>query len=298
MRRPSRAAMLLALFVGCSPTAPTAPPASVGVTANPTGVPSTDAPPSGPLPAATYDPETLLLIRTGAAAVIVDSLPIRETPSLTAGSPGDFVRGDVVVLMLFEPVEVDGTLWYYVIQVTTPDPGILPDLPTPLAEEEFALEGWIAARDETGETVAKLASRCPDETDHANVSAMLPGERLACFGSTPITLDGVFVCVDCSGDELTYEPEWLAGQSGGTLRDVSDSNLGTVALHFPPSVEAPEESSPIRVTGHFDDPRATTCVITVSSKTVEHEVAVQLCRLQFVVDSFEPLSSEFIPPPD
>jgi hypothetical protein len=291
----------VALAVGCTTTSPTVPPASAGAVASPplgSSVPASGAPPTGPTPAPTYDPETLLLVAGSAAAVVVDRLPVQTDPSAASAIPGAFLRGDVVVLGLFEPIEVDGRLWQYATQVETPEPGSLPELPTHVLSGEFVLRGWIAARDATGDTVRDLAPRCPEVVDLDNVAAMLASERLACFANDPITLDGRFGCVGCSGDELTYVPEWLAGQPTGMLSDVAGQGPGAVPLHFPPALEAPDENTPIRVTGHFDDSRASTCVITAGAKAVDQAVAVHHCRQAFVVDSFEPLSTEYVPPPD
>ena len=293
MRARLAAALYLALVVGCAPTTPTP---SVDETAIATGVPSSDAP-----PAATPGPGSVPLARVSAATVIVDRLPVRVDASATADSPGDLVRGDVAVLMVFGPLEFNGASWFYAQKVPNAEPGTVPALPVVLADpaEEFPLVGWIAASDASGETVAPLPPRCPTTPDFVNVSAMLDGERLACFGADPITLDGSFGCLDCGSDGSgVFEPPWLAGPSAGPLGDPTNSGRPSIALHFPPALEAPEAESLVRVTGHFDDPAAGTCEITFGDTPVAPEMAVQLCRVRFVVDSFKPLSVEEVPPAD
>ena len=286
------AALLLAVVVGCAPTTPTP---SVDETASATGVPPSDAPPATPGPA------SVPLVRLSAATVIVDRLPVRVDASATADSPGDLLRGDVVVLMVFEPLEFNGASWFHAQKVPNAEPGTVPALPVVLADpaEEFPLVGWIAASDASGETVAPLAPRCPETPDFVNVSAMLDGERLACFGAEPITLDGSFGCIDCGSDGPgVFEPLWLAGPSAGPLGDPTNSGRPSISLHFAPTVEAPAEDSLVRVTGHFDDPAAETCEITFDGMPVAPEIAVELCRVRFVVDSFKPLSVEEVPPAD
>jgi hypothetical protein len=274
--------------VACTPTAPTPSP---GSTDSATGAPSTVG------PSASEDPGLARLMPYNAVAVVVDRLPVRFEPSPAGESQGDLVRGDVAVLQAFEPVELEGVVWYYATQVGTDGPGKLPELPFVNPVEE-TLAGWIAASDATGETIAKLAPRCPETWDFTNLSAMLDGERLACFGAEAITLDGRFGCVGCGAEPGTFEPAWLAGAGAGSLSAVGASGPPWIPLHFPVAVEAPANEAYVRVTGHFDDPAAITCQMAVDPKPRSFAIAVELCRQRFVVDSWEPLSSEFIPPPD
>ena len=293
MRSRLAAAVFLALVVGCAPTRPTP---SVDETASATDVPSTVAP-----PAATPGPESIPLVRVRAVKVIVDRLPVRVDASASAASPGELVRDDVAVLMVFDPLEFNGASWYYAQKVPTEPLGTLPDLPTVLADpaEEFPLRGWIAASDASGETVVALSPRCPETLDFANVSAMLGDELRSCFESDPITIDGTFGCADCGSDGPgDAKPPWLAGPSAGSLADPANSGRPSIALYFPPTLKAPEVDSLVRVTGHFVDPAASTCEMTFDGTPVAPEIADQLCTLRFVVESFKPVSSEEIPPAD
>jgi hypothetical protein len=60
-------------------------------------------------------------------------------------------------------------------------------------------------------------------------------------------------------------------------------------LHIAPDsgLAFPPEGSIVRVTGHFNDAAATTCVITGTADPVDPEAAVLGCREAFVVDAFE-----------
>lgn len=292
MRKPRPAALFpaivlsafLALLVACTPALPS------------------------PAPVATAAPWTDMIVPGNAVTVTVDELAIRAEPSGAADSTGSLARGDVAVVQSF-PVVSEGTVWYYVMKVPTAGPGRLPELPAPVVFEDYALVGYVAASGAAGGQLARTALRCPMTVDYDNVSAMLAGERLACFGPARITVDGNFACEDCSGGELgTHAPEWLAGHGGGSLSDPSDVDRRPVPLFFPPGVAAPEHDAFVRVTGHLDDPGARTCVMDpvvmlgdeadLLAADAFAEVTVQLCRQRFVVDAFEVLSAEEIQPPD
>ena len=283
MRARLAAAVLVALLTGCSPTRPTPSVAST---------PSSTAPAES---AAAID----LLVPENAVSVAVDALILRVEPSRTAASTGNLVRGDVVRLVWSGPVEAEGAFWYYAIKLPTRGPGVLPALPAALPEEEFPLAGWIAAIDSASTTVAMIPPRCPETRDFANVSAMFPGERLACFGDASIVIDGSFGCVGCGGDDPgTFEPLWLAGRAGGLLSDPSVQQGASVPVQFPPGVDAPEADAFARFTGHFDDPRSSTCSITDTDPPTPSQIVAELCRQRFVIDSFKVLSVEEIPPPE
>lgn len=308
MRSPLAAAIVAALLAGCTPTVPTpsagvtptAPSSSAGVTPSADVTPSGGVPPSaagspstGAPTAGAMDPDSVPFVRTSAVTVIVDRLPVRFEPSPTGDAYGELARGDIAVLMVFRPIEANGAAWYFVQKVPVAVPGRLPDLPAVLADPaaEFPLMGWIATTDATGETVARLPPRCPAARDLVNVSAMLDGERLACFGAAPITLEGTFTCETCgSEDPGTFQPSWLAGPAAGELTDPSAPGRW-LALYVPPTLVVPAAFTVVRVTGHLDDPAARTCQLTFGGTPTDPDIAVQLCRLRFVVDAFEVLPS-------
>ena len=274
MRTPRPAALFLAILAGCMPA----------------------------LPIATTAPWTSWIAPSTAITVAVDRLDIHVDPSAAADSVGSLARGDVALVQAF-PVVAEGAVWYYVQKVSTPEQGRLPDLPAPAFVEDYALVGWVAANSAAGEHLARTALRCPTTADFDHVSGMLAAERLACFGSAPLTVEGTFGCEECSGGELgTHAPSWLAGHGGGALGDRSDPERRPIWLYFPPAVAAPAHDSDVRITGHFDDPTARTCVMdpivwlgddaaTLLPPDAFAELVVQTCRQRFVVDSLEVLSS-------
>jgi hypothetical protein len=70
--------------------------------------------------------------------------------------------------------------------------------------------------------------------------------------------------------------------------------VGPLTIHFPPAGPArPEPGSILRVAGHFDDPAARDCRITLfaTDDLAELELApataVSACRQRFVVERYE-----------
>jgi hypothetical protein len=86
-----------------------------------------------------------------------------------------------------------------------------------------------------------------------------------------------------------WQPEWLAHPLGTRLEG---SCCGSTPLRFAPGVPIPQsrETSTepyelLELTAHFDDPRSTTCEVTVEGATrLEPQDQVELyCRTMLVV---------------
>ena len=117
-------------------------------------------------------------------------------------------------------------------------------------------------------------------------------DRLACYGSTEITLPallGVIGAVDCPG---THEPGWLYC-SALVMSDPDDpagltdlSRAFFVALH-PDAPQPPAAGGLVRVTGHFDDVAAQDCRFGVWPPALgpmpDPAETVLRCREMFVV---------------
>ena len=317
MRKLFAGAMALALAACSSPSAslaPSVPPGSPGSSvagsplpaeslAPPSARPS-DAPSASPGP-----PSAFQVLPPGSAIEVrVPELNLRRNPSTSAHRVKILERGDLLVISPSDfaaagigPVQADGYSWYPVIEVDVVDgDGVLDPLPTnPVLFGAELTAGWIAADDGTDLYVKQVAPRCPTTIDLANVSGMLPAERLACFGE-PIVLEGTFGCGGCGGAHPgVFKPAWLADTMNFNFltEDVTE-RFGPLSLRFGPSGPArPEDGSIIRVTAHVDDERASRCqmselgdgdvLIPVNSAT-----AVYICREQLVVDSYEVLGTD------
>ena len=137
-----------------------------------------------------------------------------------------------------------------------------------------------------------VAPRCPAVRDLRNVAGMLDSERLSCFGSTSLTLEGTYGCIECGGATVgTFEPEWLAGPLNG--EPISAGGVQLIVRFAPEGPTPPATGATVRVHGHFSDSRSSTCRIKTvlddsdALTAVDNDAAEQWCRSGFVVDSFE-----------
>ena len=318
MRRLIAGAVALAIAACSSPSTsvgPTSPGsalpgASAGVSAPPSGSnpPASGAPSASPSTSAPPPSAFQVLPPGSAIEVRVPELNLRREPSTSARRVELLERGDLLVISPsdfviagFGPISADGYTWYPVMKIDVFDgDGELDPLPThpiPIGAELVA--GWIATDDGDDRFVRQLEPRCPTTVDLANVSGMLPAERLACFGA-PIELEGTFGCGGCGGVVAgRFEPFWLAYTQNSAFlsEDVSDG-FGPLALRFRPSGPTPPAAgSIIRVTVHVDDARSTRCTMAELGEgetlvPVDPATAVLFCREQLVVDSYEVLGTD------
>jgi hypothetical protein len=312
------ASVLVVLVAACSgPIASLAPATLPGATPGPTteasaGPSSSEAPSASPPPASpSAGPSigTLQVLLPGSAVeVAVRDLNIRRKPSTSAKLLGTLRRGEVLIVSPVDnialgwgPVKANGYTWYPVmkIQVEGSDgrPPELPRYPIVIGTEPFS--GWVASDDGTEPYLTAVAPRCPTSVDLANVSGMLPAERLACFGG-PFVLEGTFGCGGCGALMFgTYKPAWLATPVELDFLSVDPTEqVGPLALRFPPDgPPLPANGAIIRVTVHVDDPRSTRCTITDREApdgpgvAVDDETAHFYCRERLVVESYEVLGT-------
>ena len=301
--------------IACSPSpASTTNPATVGPS------PATSATPSPmPSPSATAEPEPTEpatatpgpsrgswaqspptpLLMNAAVRVLVPELNLRERPGLGATIRGPVTRNDIL-LVHSPPFEADGYVWYAGITVSV---GKLPPLPAdPRPAVGEPLSGWFAATKGDVAYVSRLEPRCPTNVDLLTVAAMLEAERLACFGERSIELEGTFGCPGCSVELTgTYEPAWLAYPNPDILWNDPRKGSGTIAIKFSPTgPDHPPQGAIVRVRGHFRDVASSDCALAIPypwelslAEPPSHDlpaiVARQLCRQQFVVDSYDVL---------
>jgi hypothetical protein len=181
--------------------------------------------------------------------------------------------------------------------------GCAPTTPTP-DRSQAATPPTSSAATSPGPLPTPVA--CPDEVNLATVSGLDPAGRLSCLGDQTLTFKGTFGCGGCGGvDTQVSSPEWLTAMEFHYIHEPTSVDAGRLALHFPPDLTPPEEDSFVEVVGHFDDPRASECRIAwlniedpdASPIPIPVAEAIQYCRERFVVESFELLSVEEIPPP-
>ena len=161
--------------------------------------------------------------------------------------------------------------------------------------------GWFAARKGAVQYVEPTTSRCPAEVDLENLGAMVPAERLDCFGGRTIEFDGTYSygCPTCEYFGR-YEPAWLASPNVWNRVAETGTGAGFLNVRFPPGLEHPEDGSIIRVKGHFDDPLSADCSITLVPwdyrvmvpHVVPGSIASLWCRQMFVVESYDVLGPD------
>lgn len=284
-----------ALSTSTASVAPTAPASAAASIAPSVPVPTSTVAPSAPGGSEGDYPE-LAWVNRFVMKVAVSDLNVRTKPSRSAPSNGKAPKGGL--FMMYDwPVTADGYTWYPGFTLLTAKPGVLPALPTPIETGyDEVLGGWMATGTEDTPFLLPIPPRCPTTRDLANVAAMLDSERLSCFGSDTLELEGSFGCGEgCGGAEAgTHEPPWLASMLEFDYLRVPATDGSALALHFPPGGPAPPpQESRVRVRGHFSDDRSTTCRITELDAAgeltvhIDNAAAEQWCRGKFVVESYE-----------
>ncbi len=308
-------AALAAVVAACSttpsasplfiPTAPLTAPPTIEASASPQ--PSASPVPSV-APSLTHGVGTLDVFPPGAAVQVdVNTLNLRKNPSTSAKRLASLARGDVLVILPIDnmsfgygPVKHNGYTWYAAI-VTGFKNGTLPDLPTPVASGvgDTSTWGWVATDDGSRPYVTAIAPRCPGTVDLANVSGMLPAERIACFGA-PISLSGTYGCPGCDGGAAgTYKPAWLAYPLSFDFLSVNAARqIGPLTVRFPSDGPTqPSVGSLVNVTVHVDDPRSTNCTMAEVAQSgapvaIDRRTAFLLCRERLVIERIQVLGPD------
>lgn len=165
--------------------------------------------------------------------------------------------------------------------------------PTPIYD---AIPGWMPATLDGHPVVQPTEPRCPAALPTAaDVVGLIPAERLACFGSGPITL-GPVALRSTSGKtaEATGTPTWLADSATIALFGTAGPDGAELPLlvRADPSVGQLPVDGWVEVTGHFDDPAAAACTRmwagSQADSTSPETPAEQrlVCREQFVISQY------------
>jgi len=275
--------------------------ASATGAASASAAPSGQPVPSGPAPSPVVAAPDGLIPPGSAVRVLADGLRLRDGPSTDAALVQNLPLNQLLVVgfapqvSTFGPIAADGFTWYPVLRLG--DLTELPELSSgPLGSESAV--GWVAGGDASDPYVELLAPRCPPRpVDLATLEAMLPWEQLTCFGNETITIEGTFGCVNCAPGRPaagSFEPAWLARPDTTNYLSVDASaGIGPTILRLAPTgPTAPEVGAVVRVTGHFDDDAASTCVVSPDEATTIDATSVALyCRAQYVADSIEIIGS-------
>jgi hypothetical protein len=289
------------------PSRPATPGVDITASSGPDPSPSpgTVEPSAGPEPTDvlaesvwSQRPPEPLLIGT-AVRVLATELNIRQEPSTSGKRLDTFRSGQVIVVGGMPPVDADGYTWYFGTGPFGDGKGNLQALPHPAEAGIDPTYGWFAARKGAVQYAEPAKARCPTVVDLENLGAMTPAERLVCFGGRTIEFEGAYGCPGCIAEVFgRYEPGWLASPNEVNLVSKIGTNLGGhgLNLRIPPALDGrPENGAIIRVRGHFDDPNAADCTISLvpwnSIAMVPHVVPGSIarlwCRQMFAVESYE-----------
>jgi hypothetical protein len=214
------------------------------------------------------------------ASVVTDDLVVRSLPEISAASVIDPVvlsAGDLL-FVLDGPAMADGFDWYHIAAFEEfPD-----DTPYPLPGP-----GWVAAGQAGEAWIAPWPGECPAPKleDFWRVPSLL---LLACFGDDELVFEGTLhQCTYTVPGYIT--PAWLVHEFCEIRPDVpSDAfSLRPGFLVHQEEADVPAHDSEghiVRVTGHFDDPAARTCVehALPGYEPVPPEQLVLGCRAAFV----------------
>ncbi len=261
--KPLAAIVLAILCAGCQSGTGSPSPSGLSSAAEPAPSPSSIGS-SHAFPSVDLPPDS--------RAELTDALPFAES---LGGPTVDTLASGTSVVIAAGPRVVGGATWY-VLQ-WSPEPDTIQ-------------QGWFRVDDAS--LLALVEPPCPETA--GGVLAMPAWDRLRCFGGVSVSVEGMVG--HCQGGVVFAEPAWLAYACWA----VSD-DTGAMQLHADPAsgITFPDESVRARITGHFDDSAAATCVHlgeldpATAPSTSEQ---VFLCREAFVVDTFEILEVMGTPP--
>lgn len=278
----------------------------------------TDRPPSSTTPTGSPGPPEALRIDT-IAVTLVDDLSVRDGPSTSGARLGVLGPAGEAVFVVSGPVAADGHDWYQLASVWEPSPSVCEPAPEPSlrCHDWF---GWAAGKGASGEPwLAPRPDNCPAHPlDTSAYLSLAPQERLACFGDQPWTLRA-YMAPEAGGrgglSPYRIDPAWLDGWGAVIFPQPEESELdGSSALfmHVHPALgkcdfggrnaECPFAALAgqwVEITGHLDDPAASSCVAILNDWAVgldidpppERDSAVVQCRSAFVATGVTPIQA-------
>ena len=219
-----------------------------------------------------------------------EPLNLRQQPSDSASIVSELAPA-LRLFTIGEPTDAGGLRWYRV-GIVNRDCGDscnrIGHVATPLAADE---EPWITA----------VTIDCPASPMTVEALVGLAAlEALHCYGRSDIVVTGTIDTPGTPPVVIEYNPEWLAGPAPAQFVGPG----GAIGFHAAPDSEldVPERGDVVRVTGHFEDPAATSCR---ASPADDQEEPVEVpdparvvldCRATFVWTDYEVTGSEDLGP--
>ena len=216
----------------------------------PTATESGALPPSPSASEATTAP---VIPNVAIAEVAIESLNLRAAATEGSEALVTLERGRRLFI-IGEPTETSGLRWYRVapfddVEGCEDGCGLIGFVATPVSAEEAA---WISAVEVT----------CPSSPMTAEqIGVLNPMEALHCYGRTDIEITGTLdLPIHGPINPYRYSPGWLTQDS---LLFMREAWWITYRPHPDADLDSPERGDVVRVTGHFEDPAATDCRVTV-----------------------------------
>jgi hypothetical protein len=288
------------------------------VVASATPEPSTPSASATPAPSQSTSTTPTASPSPGAGGIVIDSLAkstvagltVRATPG-TAGARLGTIDTGQMGFVLAGPVSADGYAWYQLAAPgLPPNAGCEPPfLTTPFNCPDWL--GWVAAGP-PGSQPWLEATTLPCPASPMNLEALIlqpsprtPLERLACYGSTSITVRGWWPQIPAGaglgglcGPPVNPNPFWLVCQNLNYNQLVISESEGFEGVGMKVSIDPatgmtmPPRGQWVEVVGHLDDPAARDCA-PVGSGGPDPVRVVLTCRTEFALESVAPVAGPY-----
>ncbi len=279
---------------GASSTASAVAPSGSGP------APSTPPPTPSPTPVPDLELDTV-------AATTVDGLSVRGEPGTAAVRLGSLAEG-TPSFVVDGPTDADGYRWYLVSGLgLPPNSGCTPPFDTDPFTCPFWF-GWVAGTGDAGEPwLTPRELECPTEplTAQSVTLARTNLERLACFGSTPISFRAWWPTIpedavlDTSCPYAEQPSGWLICQDVNYNVVTISENEGfggvgvRVSIDPASGLAMPERGTWVELRAHLDHPAAEACddaVLAVAQQDRPLEQYVLECRAELVLEAIQPVA--------
>ena len=278
-QRRKRAAAICAAVVsllgmvaaGCGPSVQTGFAPSIGPNVVPSSA-SAVSPPTAATSASTSASASTAIAVDMVVRTVAPDLQAWSAPSVGASSRKvePLLPKDSRLFVIAGPISADGFVWYQVLSFDGVFPGV-----------------WIAQAGLDGAPWLQPDPQpCPTPPlDAAALGDLAPYGGLACFGGTEIQLMGDVHCELGEVDRAYSGPDWLRDDrsctidlGGGETMEIFDGGIS--GLTYPMTKRA-------LVSGHFDDPKAASCVYALDPPAPDPATVVVNCRAMFVGTALE-----------